>query len=125
MSVCFLFWFFPCSHSAQGLAGSRIGAFSYGSGMAASLFSLHASKDVSPGSPLEKLVSSVSDLPNRLASRKRISAEEFSEIMDQREQFYHKLNFSPPGDTNSLFPGTWYLERVDELYRRKYDRCPF
>ena len=34
------------------------------------------------------------------------------------------VNFSPPGDKNSLFPGTWYLERVDELYRRKYARRP-
>ncbi|KAM6217711.1 hydroxymethylglutaryl-CoA synthase, mitochondrial [Rhynchocyon petersi] len=111
-------------HSAQELAGSRIGAFSYGSGMAASLFSLRVSQDASPGSPLQKLVSSVSDLPNRLASRKRASAEEFTEVMDQREHFYRKMNFSPPGDTNSLFPGTWYLERVDEMYRRKYARRP-
>lgn len=43
-----------------------------------------------PGSPLAKLVSSLSDLPKRLASRKRMSPEEFSEIMDQREQFFHK-----------------------------------
>ena len=35
-------------------------------------------------------MSSVSDLPKRLASRKRMSPEEFTEIMDQREQFYHK-----------------------------------
>ncbi|XP_058158940.1 hydroxymethylglutaryl-CoA synthase, mitochondrial [Dasypus novemcinctus] len=112
-------------HSAQDLAGSRIGAFSYGSGLAASLFSLRVSQDASPGSPLEKLVSSVSDLPNRLASRKRVSAEEFTEVMNQREHFHRKVDFSPPGDTNSLFPGTWYLERVDELYRRKYARRPF
>ncbi|XP_054567507.1 hydroxymethylglutaryl-CoA synthase, mitochondrial isoform X2 [Eptesicus fuscus] len=111
-------------HSAQDLAGSRIGAFSYGSGLAASFFSFRASQDASPGSPLEKLVSSLSDLPKRLASRKRMSPEEFTKIMDQREQFFHKVNFSPPADTTSLFPGTWYLERVDELYRRKYARCP-
>lgn len=43
-----------------------------------------------PGSPLEKLVSSTSDLPKRLASRKRVSPEEFTEIMEQREQFYQK-----------------------------------
>ena len=42
------------------------------------------------GSPLEKLASSMSDLPERLASRKRMSAEEFTAIMEQREQFYHK-----------------------------------
>nr|XP_060477709.1 hydroxymethylglutaryl-CoA synthase, mitochondrial isoform X2 [Panthera onca] len=111
-------------HSAQDLAGSRIGAFSYGSGLAASFFSFRVSQDASPGSPLEKLVSSVSDLPKRLASRKRMSPEEFTEIMDQREQFYHKVNFSPPGDISSLFPGTWYLEQVDELHRRKYARRP-
>nr|QDR47884.1 hydroxymethylglutaryl-CoA synthase 2 [Camelus dromedarius] len=111
-------------HSAQELAGSRIGAFSYGSGLAASFFSFRASQDASPGSPLANLVSSLSNLPKRLDSRKRMSPEEFTEIMDQREQFFHKVNFSPPADTTSLFPGTWYLERVDELHRRKYARCP-
>ncbi|XP_037355321.1 hydroxymethylglutaryl-CoA synthase, mitochondrial [Talpa occidentalis] len=109
-------------HSPQELAGSRVGAFSYGSGLAASFFSFKVAQDASPGSPLENLVSSIADLPKRLASRRRVSPEEFSEIMDQREQFYHKVNFSPPGDTNSLFPGTWYLQRVDELYRRSYAR---
>ncbi|XP_053448242.1 hydroxymethylglutaryl-CoA synthase, mitochondrial [Nycticebus coucang] len=109
-------------HSAQDLAGTRIGAFSYGSGLAASLFSFRVSQDASPGSPLEKLVSSTSDLPKRLDSRKRMSPEEFTEVMNQREHFYHEVNFSPPGDINSLFPGTWYLERVDELHRRKYAR---
>lgn len=42
------------------------------------------------GSPLANLVSSLSDLPKRLDSRKRMSPEEFTEIMDQREQFFHK-----------------------------------
>uniref|UniRef100_A0A2K6GTC3 Hydroxymethylglutaryl-CoA synthase n=1 Tax=Propithecus coquereli TaxID=379532 RepID=A0A2K6GTC3_PROCO len=111
-------------HSAQDLAGSRIGAFSYGSGLAASLFSFRVSQDASPGSPLEKLVSSTSDLPKRLDSRKRMSPEEFTEIMNEREHFYPKVNFSPPGDINSLFPGTWYLEQVDQLHRRKYARRP-
>ncbi|XP_012663103.1 hydroxymethylglutaryl-CoA synthase, mitochondrial [Otolemur garnettii] len=109
-------------HSAQDLAGTRIGAFSYGSGLAASLFSFRVSQDASPGSPLEQLVSSTSDLPKRLDSRRRMSPEEFTEVMNQREHFYHKVNFSPPGDVDSLFPGTWYLERVDELHRRKYAR---
>lgn len=50
MLMCFLsFDFFPCRYSAQDLAGSRIGAFSYGSGLAASFFSFRVSKDASPG----------------------------------------------------------------------------
>lgn len=35
-------------------------------------------------------MSSVSDLPKRLDSRRRMSPEEFTDIMNQREQFYHK-----------------------------------
>lgn len=50
MPACFLdFAFFPRRYSAQDLAGSRIGAFSYGSGLAASFFSFRVSKDASPG----------------------------------------------------------------------------
>lgn len=40
-----------CRSSAQDLAGSRIGAFSYGSGLAASMFSLRVSQDAAPGEP--------------------------------------------------------------------------
>uniref|UniRef100_A0A7M4E4A9 Hydroxymethylglutaryl-CoA synthase n=1 Tax=Crocodylus porosus TaxID=8502 RepID=A0A7M4E4A9_CROPO len=75
--------------SAQQLAGSRIGAFSYGSGLAASLFSLRVSQDVAPGSPLDKLVSSFSDLQTRLDSRKCVLPEEFAQIMKLREDTHH------------------------------------
>ncbi|XP_049567615.1 LOW QUALITY PROTEIN: hydroxymethylglutaryl-CoA synthase, mitochondrial [Orcinus orca] len=93
-------------HSAQDLAGSRTGAFSYGSGLAESFFSFRVPQDASPGEsisppphpPTEKLVSSTSDLPKCLTSRKHMSPEKFTEITDQREQFYHKVNFSPLGE---------------------------
>lgn len=50
MPMCLLgFDFLPCRHSAQDLAGSRVGAFSYGSGLAASFFSFRVSQDASPG----------------------------------------------------------------------------
>lgn len=42
-----------------------------------------------PGSPLDKLVSSLSDLQTRLDSRKRVPPEEFAEIMKQREESHH------------------------------------
>lgn len=41
----------PCRCSARDLAGSRIGAFSYGSGLAASMFSFRVSQDAAPGEP--------------------------------------------------------------------------
>ncbi|XP_025069394.1 hydroxymethylglutaryl-CoA synthase, mitochondrial isoform X2 [Alligator sinensis] len=113
---------FRCS--AQQLAGSRIGAFSYGSGLAASLFSLQVSQDAAPGSPLDKLVSSLSDLQTRLDSRKCIPPEEFAQIMKLREDTHHLANHTPHGSKDNLFPGTWYLQQIDDKYRRAYARKP-
>ncbi|XP_059584246.1 hydroxymethylglutaryl-CoA synthase, mitochondrial isoform X2 [Alligator mississippiensis] len=113
---------FRCS--AQQLAGSRIGAFSYGSGLAASLFSLRVSQDAAPGSSLDKLVSSLSDLQTRLDSRKCIPPEEFAQIMKLREDTHHLANHTPHGSKDNLFPGTWYLQQIDDKYRRAYARKP-
>ncbi|XP_035393290.1 hydroxymethylglutaryl-CoA synthase, mitochondrial [Cygnus atratus] len=110
--------------SAQDLAGSRIGAFSYGSGLAASMFSLRVSQDATPGSPLDKLLSSLADLPTRLDTRKRVAPQDFAEIMKRREETHHLANHTPHGSHTDLFPGTWYLERVDDKYRRQYARKP-
>ncbi|KAH0618192.1 hypothetical protein JD844_017191 [Phrynosoma platyrhinos] len=67
-------------YSAQQLAGSRIGVFSYGSGLAASMFSLKVSQNADA------------------------------------------VNHTPHGSKEDLFPGTWYLEQVDDKNRRKYAR---
>ncbi|XP_048716585.1 hydroxymethylglutaryl-CoA synthase, mitochondrial isoform X3 [Caretta caretta] len=111
-------------YSAQQLAGSRIGAFSYGSGLAASLFSMRVSQNAAPGSPLDKLLSSLSDLQTRLDARKQVPPEEFAEIMKQREETHHLVSHTPQGSKDDLFPGTWYLERVDDKHRRQYARRP-
>ncbi|XP_074953229.1 hydroxymethylglutaryl-CoA synthase, mitochondrial isoform X2 [Phalacrocorax aristotelis] len=110
--------------SARDLAGSRIGAFSYGSGLAASMFSLRVSQDAAPGSPLDKLVSSLADLSARLDARKRVAPQDFAEIMKRREETHHLADHTPHGSQADLFPGTWYLTRVDAKYRREYARKP-
>uniref|UniRef100_A0A2D4JKK6 Hydroxymethylglutaryl-CoA synthase n=2 Tax=Micrurus lemniscatus lemniscatus TaxID=129467 RepID=A0A2D4JKK6_MICLE len=111
-------------YSAKQLAGSRIGVFSYGSGLAASMFSLKVSQNSDPGSPLEKLVSSLSDLEARLGSRKCVTPEKFNEILKVREDTHNSVDHIPHGSKDELFPGTWYLEQVDEKKRRKYARKP-
>ncbi|NXB84921.1 HMCS2 protein, partial [Vidua chalybeata] len=137
--------------SARDLAGSRIGAFSYGSGLAASMFSFRVSEDAAPGSPLDKLVCSLADLPARLDARKRVAPQDFAEIMKRREETHHlgewgwggsepvplgphstpehhcplpTADHAPHGSQADLFPGTWYLTRVDSKYRREYARKP-
>uniref|UniRef100_A0A8C0FDR9 Hydroxymethylglutaryl-CoA synthase n=1 Tax=Bubo bubo TaxID=30461 RepID=A0A8C0FDR9_BUBBB len=81
--------------SARDLAGSRIGAFSYGSGLAASMFSLRVSQDAAPGEP---------------HGRGGPGGE--------------GTDHAPHGSQADLFPGTWYLTRVDAKYRREYARKP-
>ncbi|NXQ84189.1 HMCS1 protein, partial [Nyctibius grandis] len=77
-----------------------------------------------PGSPLDKLVSSLADLPARLDARKRVAPQDFAEIMKRREETHHLADHAPHGSQADLFPGTWYLTRVDAKYRREYARKP-
>ena len=32
-------------------------------------------------------------------------------------------SYTPHGSVEELFPGTWYLTRVDDKHRREYARC--
>ncbi|XP_038056186.1 hydroxymethylglutaryl-CoA synthase 1-like [Patiria miniata] len=112
------------SCSLEELPGKRIGLFSYGSGLAASLFSLRVRGDVSPGSLLWKLRASLDDLKFRLDSRKCVEPAVFADAMKLRENTHHLAKYAPVGSVDDLFPGTWYLTFVDEMHRRKYSRKP-
>ncbi|XP_038599677.1 hydroxymethylglutaryl-CoA synthase, cytoplasmic [Tachyglossus aculeatus] len=111
-------------YSPQQLAGQRIGVFSYGSGFAATLYSLKVTQDATPGSSLDKITSSLCDLESRLDSRTCISPEVFAENMKLREETHHLVNYIPQSSVDGLFEGTWYLVRVDEKHRRTYARRP-
>lgn len=109
-------------HTPQELAGQRIGVFSYGSGFAATLYSIRVTQDATPGSALDTLVASLSDLLARLDSRRKVSPEVFAENMKLREETHHLASYIPQGSVDDLFPGTWYLTHVDEKHRRQYAR---
>ncbi len=79
----------PYSQTAAQLVGRRMVLFSYGSGLASSMYSLRASQDASPGSRLEALVSSLADVRHRLASRGKADPAKFEEIMKLREETHH------------------------------------
>ncbi|CAJ0946228.1 unnamed protein product [Ranitomeya imitator] len=103
-------------YSPQQLAGQRIGVFSYGSGFAATLYSISVSQDATPGSSLDKLTASLSDLKARLDSRKKRSPQC---VCRKHEVKRRHPPFRAPVD--ELFAGTWYLVRVDEKHRRFLD----
>jgi hydroxymethylglutaryl-CoA synthase len=38
-----------------------------------------------------------------------------------RAHAHLKNSYTPTGPTDTLFPGTYYLTEVDEMFRRKYE----
>ncbi|KAK4893502.1 3-hydroxy-3-methylglutaryl coenzyme A synthase [Elasticomyces elasticus] len=100
--------------SSEDLQGKRIGIFSYGSGLASSMFSLRVRGNT------DELKQKV-DLHKRLESRKTVAPEVYDEMCNLRARAHLKNNYKPEGQTDSIFPGTYYLTNVDDMFRREYE----
>ena len=94
--------------------------FSYGSGLASSMYSLRVSKTPRLIQMTELFLS----VPKHLVARQTIPPGEFESTMKLREETHHLAPYKPVGDPNQLFPGTYYLTNVDEKHRRSYIRIP-
>jgi hydroxymethylglutaryl-CoA synthase len=86
--------------------------FAYGSGFAASMFRLYAPHDLSKN---DKIL-------QQLTNRIKITPEEYSRRMQVREVDYQRKSFTPQDHIQELREGTVYLERVDERWKRYYNR---
>lgn len=95
------------------LQGKRVGLFSYGSGLAASLFSLRVVGDVSE---IAKKV----DLQARLDARRVVAPEVYDEMCNLREKAHLQKNFTPKGSADTIFKDAYYLTGVDDMFRRQY-----
>lgn len=100
------------------LAGQRILVFSYGSGLASSMYSLR----VKGGADLETLVDRCAHIRKNLDSRTAVSPQQFSDILEQRQKSLHSAPYTSQRSTDELFAGTWYLAGIDEKHRRTYAR---
>ncbi|KAA8646182.1 hypothetical protein EYZ11_004786 [Aspergillus tanneri] len=92
----------------------RIGFFSYGSGLAASMYSAKIVGDVSY--MVEKL-----NLHKRLDARTVLPPQGYDDMCILREHAHLKKNFKPSGNTETILPNTYFLTEVDDMFRRKYD----
>ncbi len=96
--------------------------FSYGSGLAASLFSVQ----LKSSEGIQRMANS-SGIRQRLQARKKVTPVEFVEALKRRELSSDdnvKKPFVPADPIDDLFPGTFYLASVDEKFRRVYQRTP-
>lgn len=98
----------------QQLADKRIGLFSYGSGLAASLFSLKINGDVT------QLCDN--DVQQRLDQRVQATPQQFTAALEQREQSHGVAPFQSNKSESGYFPGTFVLSQVDDKYRRVFER---
>lgn len=109
------------SHTTDHLLGKTIGVFSYGSGLASSMYSISITQDPSK---LGTLINHLSYVKPLLESRIKVDPTEFTRLMEIREKNNHAAPYEPSGDTAVLFPGTYYLKSVDDKHRRVYERVP-
>ncbi|CAL5013920.1 unnamed protein product [Urochloa decumbens] len=98
------------------LAGQRVIMFSYGNGLTSTLFSLRLHEGQHPLSLAN--VASVLDVTAKLESRHVTSPEKFVETLKLMEHRYGAKDFETSKDTSLLPPGTFYLTKVDSMYRR-------
>lgn len=61
-------------------------------------------------------------LSNRLETRRCMQPEQFEKVMALREHTHNLRDYAPVSDVEDLFPGTYYLEKVDDKFRRSYAR---
>lgn len=110
------------SKSPDQLIGKKFALFSYGSGLASTMYSINICDDMSVGSKLEKLISSLAETVSMLEKREKVEPTVFSDLMDVRTKNYHTAPYKPSGSIDVLFPGTYYLINIDDQRRRTYDR---
>lgn len=108
------------SKSVSELAGKRFGLFSYGSGLASSMYSITITKDATIGSPLQKLLDQLKQTISRLDERIDVEPAVFTSILDMRAKSYNSAPYEPVGSIDVLFPGTYYLKSIDDQRRRTY-----
>lgn len=101
--------------SGDDLSNKRIGLFSYGSGLAASMFSVQIKGDVS------EIVSTL-DLKSKLSNRSQKTPTEYEAAIELREKIHLQKDYTPTGSIEAIPQGSYYLTSIDDKYRRFYEQ---
>lgn len=106
------------SNKSGELEGKRSLMFSYGSGLAATQFSAKFADEAGV-----KKIAETTDVKSRLEARTKVTPEEFTSILAEREASYTLFDYTPSQPVSDVLPGTYYLTGVDSLERRSYARA--
>lgn len=102
-------------HNAD-LGNKNVMMFSYGSGLAASMFLIRGRGSTAG-------LATTLRLKERLANRVKVPPLEYDAIMHQREVNFGHLKEGPLNvDFSRLYDGTYYLVSIDKKWKRSYKR---
>lgn len=99
--------------SSSELQGKRIGMYAFGSGCAASFFAA-------------RVVGSTDELANKMQLKQRLEAmdvvpcQDYVDGLKLREDNHNAIEYDPKGSLDNVWPGAYYLEGIDNLFRRTY-----
>lgn len=99
---------------SEDLQNKRIGLFSYGSGLAATMLSVKVISDIT--SITDKL-----DVKQRLDSRISKSPKEYEDAIALREKAHQQHSFEPQGSIDYIPKNSFYLTKVDDKFRRFHE----
>ena len=108
------------SSKKQSLVGSRIFLFSYGSGLASTLLVLDIDNE-----KYRKIIKNNQDIFSHLNERMKLEPYLYESILLKKEKLYSKNNYIPQGKIEDLFEGTFYLTKIDNMWRRFYIQKPY
>ncbi|GAA5801336.1 hydroxymethylglutaryl-CoA synthase [Helicostylum pulchrum] len=100
---------------SETLLNKRIMLYSYGSGLAASMISFRVRSSTDE-------IKSKLNLRQRLDERTHSKPEDFAEAMKIRENTHNACDMIPTGDLENIATGTYYIEKIDDKWRRFYKR---
>lgn len=99
---------------SDALQGKRIGIFSYGSGLASTLLLVKVVGDISA-------ITKKLDFDQKLGAGRKIELpQQYVDAIHLREQAHLQKLYEPKGSIENLTPGTYYLVKIDEKFRREY-----
>ncbi|WFD00485.1 hydroxymethylglutaryl-CoA synthase [Malassezia yamatoensis] len=101
--------------TSEELQNKRILLYSFGSGCAASFFIVRVAG--STDTIREKL-----QLKQRLASMQVVPCTAYVDALNTREETHNSIAHNPKGSLDDLWPNSYYLEKVDDKFRRFYQR---
>lgn len=67
-------------------------------------------------------IASTLDLKARLAAMDVVPCQTYVDALKTREATHNAVSYDPTGSLDTLWPGAYYLEKVDHMYRRTYGR---